>query len=520
MDILHKNLSLKSILQTSSAWIPTGPYRKSRILLLSVSLLLLSFFCSGQSYPGYHSSSYSGVYGVLTNPADILNHRFRGDVNLFGFFTQLNNNIVSFKYKETEGDNFQRPDPVKKNGRLHFNTDIFGPSLMFRLSDKNALALTTRARLMSNFNGLGPNLLNLTIQDTLNSTLIGAEISVSNISVKVHGWTELGLTYSRQVGITDYGVWKAGVSLKYLSGVGAFSFNTNGLALTYRDSLFDPQSNSYRPAVTNLKGNFSLGYTKNIDSLGSSLKDYISAKNPGIGIDIGVNYEYRDEMQVYETQYSEKTRNYIWRIGASVTDIGFIRYSSQQTSGFSTRFSGKTYFTDTLSPPSDSSSVGQMVNYYQSLFAAGTGPSSITMQLPTAFHLTYDRFFNRWLGVQGQLNIPLIFSSLNGYSGTYNPLSVSITPRAEIPGLGFYLPLSFNSISGFQAGMALRLGPLVVGSGSLISTRFLNKTKGADAYIILRVPFFGYREYKEKIKPERNRLSKKERKALDCPAAN
>lgn len=484
---------------------------------LVTALIYFSFFCSAQSYPGYQSSSYTGVYGILTNPADILNHRFRADINLAGIFTQLDNNIISFKYNAGDGDNLLRPNPVRKTGKARFNTDVLGPSLMLRLSDKNALAITTRARAMGNVNGVGVSLMNLTIQDSLNPALVKADLSVSNISARIHGWTELAFTYSRQIGITDYGVWKAGVSLKYLSGVSALTFNTNNLSFVYDDSLIHIINNTPKQAITNMRGSMAVGYTKNVDSLGGNIGDYVSFKNPGVGIDIGINYEYRDEMQVYETIYSNRTLNYIWRIGASITDIGWIRYGQQQMGGFNTRFTGQNYFIDSLKPPSDSTSVGQLVNFYQQTFAARGEPAAIIMQLPTTLHLTYDRFFNPWLGIQAQVNIPLTFAAHDQYYGTYNPLSVCITPRAETSWCGLYLPISYNTISGFQGGAAIRLGPLVVGSGSIINTRIINKTKGIDAYAILRVPFFGYRKYKEKTYPEQKRMSKKERRALNCP---
>jgi hypothetical protein len=80
-----------------------------------------------------------------------------------------------------------------------------------------------------------------------------------------------------------------------------------------------------------------------------------------------------------------------------------------------------------------------------------------------------------------------------------------------------YMPVSYNSVSGMQAGFAMRLGPLVIGSASIINSRVLGRTKTADIYFILRVPLFGYREYKEKIYSDKHKLTKKERRALDCP---
>ncbi len=471
---------------------------------------------AAQSYIGYHSSSYAGVYSIVTNPADILNHRFRGDFNLAGISTAIGNSVVKFNYKKRNDDNggISFPDPIKKDGRANFSTDVFGPSVLIKLSDKNALALTTRTRIVTNVYGVSKYILNSVLPDTLRSNLIGNPLAISNLLVNTHAWKEIALTYSRQLTNTDFGAWKAAVSVKYLGGIAAVSLRTNKLSFTH-DSILDPIDNKRKDALINAQGNIVLNYTKNIDSLSGD--DLLSFKNPGIGLDIGLSYEYRDEMQVYETIYSNRTANYIWKMGASITDIGFINYQKQQTKGIATSFKGNTYTLDQLSLPSDSNDVYQIANYYKNLFNANTESSALTMQLPTTLHLTYDRYFNKWLGVQGQINIPLVFSQLSFYTGNYNPVAICITPRAEIPWAGLYLPVSYNSVSGLQAGFAMRLGPLVIGSSSIINSRFLGNTKTADAYFILRVPLFGYREYKEKKYTDNKKLTKKQRRLLDCP---
>ena len=501
-------------MQKSFSFVPCAFIR--RITLL-VFIQAVYFKSAAQTYTGYHSSAYAGVYSIVTSPADILNHRTRGDLNLVGFSTGIGNSVISFNYKKRNNDDggVTFPDPIKKNGKMNFNTDVFGPSVMIKLSDKNAIAVTTRARVLTNLYDISTNILNSVLPDTLRSYLVGNTLKISNMSVNAHAWKEIALTYSRQIANTDYGIWKAGVSVKYLGGIAAVSLATNNLSYTH-DSIVDLADNKTKDALINGRGTIALGYTKNIDSLSGN--DFLSFKNPGLGLDIGVSYEFRDEMQVYETSYSDRTANYIWKMGASVTDIGFIRYHKQQTKGFTTNFAGKTYTLDQLSLPSDSSDVYQITNYYKNLFNANTESPEINMQLPTTLHLTYDRYFNKWLGVQGQVNIPLMFSKISYYTGNYNPVSVFVTPRAEIPLGGLYLPVSYNSISGMQAGVALRLGPLVIGSSSIINSRILGKTKTGDVYFILRVPLFGYREYKNKAdKQENPKLTRKQRRLLDCP---
>ena len=487
-------------------------YKTIKIIIVLICVQCIYFVVGAQSYLGYHSSTYAGVYGIVTSPADILNHRFRGDINLAGVSSYVGNNIFTFRYKAVNDENLTYPDSVKRMGKLNFNTDVFGPSVLIKLSDKHAIAVTTRARVMANVHGISSQLLNSITQgiDVNNNRL-----ATGNVTANVHAWKEIALTYSRQIANTDYSVWKAGISLKYLGGIAALSVSSNNLAFT-RDSIVDPTGK--KDAFVNAQGNIALSYTKNIDSLSDNVNDYLSFKNPGVGIDIGVSYEYRDEMQVYQTAYSDRTANYIWKLGASITDIGFIRYNKQQANSFVVNFSGNTYTTDQLEPPSDSSDVYQLNNYYKNLFKARAESSAFTMQLPTTLHLTYDRFFNKALGVQALINVPLIFPRISYYAGNYNPVSVIITPRAEAPWGGFYLPVSYNSISGVKAGAAIRLGPLVIGSSSIINTRMLNKTKAVDAYFILRIPFFGYRAYRDKDEFEKHpKLTKKQRRELNCP---
>src|SRR5690606_39934078 len=109
--------------------------------------------------------------------------------------------------------------------------------------------------------------------------------------------------------------------------VRALLINTNNLNFTY-DSIIDTRDNIRKGALIDVRGNMIVSHSKNIDAFSNNIKDYF--KNPGIGVDIGVSYEYRDEMQVYETSYSDKTSNYIWKISASITDIGYVKYKKEQ----------------------------------------------------------------------------------------------------------------------------------------------------------------------------------------------
>jgi hypothetical protein len=62
----------------------------------------------------------------------------------------------------------------------------------------------------------------------------------------------------------------------------------------------------------------------------------------------------------------------------------------------------------------------------------------------------------------------------------------TLTPRYEGRGLGLYVPINYNNLTKLTMGTTLRLGPLYVGSGSILSA-LLSQSKQADVHVGLRL---------------------------------
>ena len=341
-------------------------------------------------------------------------------------------------------------------------------------------------------------------------------VNIKGGSIQAHSWNEVAFTYSRQIGVSDFGVWKAAISLKILGGQGGAYLTSDHLMFRYNDSVKTDidQQLKYGGAV-NTAGNININYSNFIDDWGDRYQ-YNFFRQPGFGADIGVTYEYRDVMQVYETAYNEETLNYKWKAGASISDIGSIRYRSS-ANAYNTHLSGQQYIFEDLTPPADSSSITSIANWYKRQFPGTSGDTHFSMSLPATVHLTFDYSFNQWFSVATHLLSPIILSKAPYYIGTHSLAQISVTPRAELSWVGFYLPLTYQFAGGFQTGMALRLGPLTIGSASLINLGLLRKAKSGDAYFILRIPFFKYHPYQSEESPQNIRLNRRARKALDCP---
>ncbi len=466
-----------------------------------------------QSFPGYHATSYAGVYGTLYNPANILDHRVRADVNLAGLYAGLENNVISLNAgNASEPATFS--NPISRVGRGGMQLDALGPGFMLRLSDQQALAVTTRFRFSANADRLDNNLLNIALQDDA-TRWNGSTIAIKGGSLQAHSWNELAFTYSRQIGVSDFGVWKAALSVKLLGGQGGAYLMSDHLSFVYNDSMrSDSVLHLKYGGALQSAGNINVNYSAFMDDWDNGYQ-YHFFRQPGLGADIGVTYEYRNEMQVYEAKYNEATLNYKWKAGVSLTDIGSIRYRSSPNS-YNTHLGGQSYVFEDLKPPPDSTTLVSISNFYKRKFPGTPSDTYFTMMLPTTLHLMFDYSLNKWLSAEAHVQLPVITSQPAYYIGTHTLSTISVTPRAELPWAGLYVPLSYQLAGGFRVGTALRLGPVVIGSGSIISTGLLRKTRSADAYMIVRVPFFGYREYESDDSQPATKLGKLARRIFRC----
>ena len=66
-------------------------------ILITVVFFSLSF-ANAQSYFGYLNDNYAGVHAVLNNPANIVDSRFRADINLFSFSGLAANDYYGVKF--------------------------------------------------------------------------------------------------------------------------------------------------------------------------------------------------------------------------------------------------------------------------------------------------------------------------------------------------------------------------------------------------------------------------------------
>lgn len=462
--------------------------------IISILFVVISLYTYAQSHIGFLTDNYKGVHGVISNPASIMGSPLKLDVNLVGASVFGSNDYFGINILDATKDDYNFDLESKKHplddNRASLNIDILGPSVMFNLSDKSAIALFTRVRSFANINKTDGATITSIDDDATNDY----NISEEDFNASAHAWSELGVSYSRVILDNNEHVLKLGASLKYLQGrASAYSLGKN-IDLVYDEDGTDLGGGETTGSITT-SGNLTFARFAEFDDEDYDYKKPNKAN--GLGADFGVIYEWKPNVLKSKSTDSiggantYKTSNYKLKLGLSITDIGYIDYKEGVKETFdvvNADVSEEAF--------DDASNIGVFLNAFYNQTSTGVG---YIIDLPAALHFNVDYNFNDKI----YLNLNTDFSLISKDRITASRITniVSLTPRYETKWFSFYVPLSVVEKNGFRLGAGLRAGPLYVGSGSVISAFTGNDNRGADVYAGLKIPIY---KSKKRIKDKDN----------------
>ncbi len=487
----------------------TNFYMK-KIFLVPASVLLACTFANAQhSFPGYRSANYTGVNAVFFNPANTADSRMRWDVNLAGINAGVSNNKNAYDISAIKNLVNGNADSLflgtgKKPITAAGNFDLFGPSVLIRLNSKSSFAITTRVRTLANITDLDGQLID-GIKKQADDGVLSNIATDKNQRLAANGWADIGLAFGRVLYDDGKNFLKAGVTLKYLGGIGNSYLNINKL----NTGITKDASGSYY--LSNATGGLSVGVGGvNIDNANSS--DYTTFNGSGFGADIGAVYEYRPDGDNTSRRYKNK---YLFKAGLALLDIGKIKYSADPnyTASYSINVTGAQRFYLTELDGKSLSEIKQYLDTSRYFKKTGIDGGKYSVALPSTLQVNLDYCIDNGFYVDAAAQFSL---SKSNFQNSFYQNNFTITPRFEARAAGVYLPLNYNSITGFNAGLSLSAGPLFVGSGSLFTALF-NKTKQADVHVGLRFGSFE-RKRKKEIKDEPETVPAKELPKAAAPA--
>jgi outer membrane protein OmpA-like peptidoglycan-associated protein len=441
-----------------------------------ITLLLFSSVTKAQSYIGYFQDNYAGVQTVLFNPSLIVDSKFKTDINLFSVSIMGTNNYYGIKATdllkgsyniETEAKTF----PSNSNSFI-VNADLMGPSFMINIKPKHSIAFFTRARVVGNIHDINGDVFNQ-FSDGFNSNQ-DLDFKAGNFTINTNSWAELGLSYATVLMDKGSHLLKGGLSLKYLQGIANTYTQGNNINVIY-------DYNGINPAINPITTSGSLTYGGDQDFVENFNDIKFDTDKAGIGADIGLTYEYRpSESNTFQNKY-------LLRAGISITDIGSITYKNAEQ---------KVYDLNNVVTEADYQNANSIGEFLENNYSVIETKANLKAVLPTAIHLNLDwNFYNKFfLNANGDLNVNTK-ASLNK-SAIAN--TVTLTPRYETKWFSAFLPVNYMDYRGFQAGAGFRLGPLFVGSGSVITNLISDESKGFDVYAGVKIPIYkGNKDSKE-----------------------
>jgi outer membrane protein OmpA-like peptidoglycan-associated protein len=452
----------------------------------------LGLAASSQSFIGYGYDNYSGVNGVLLNPASIAGSKYKVNVNIVSASAFAGNNayemdrsrLFALKFSNlAEGDGYYKINKPEYK-YLYTNVDILGPSAMFNIDRRDAIGIITRLRSVGNVYNLGNSLFQLL--GNPDPAFYNSDIINRSLQSKVNTFAEAGLSFGRILMEKRTSRLKAGFTAKYIAGLSYGSLSSGQMTIN-----IDPANN-----IAKLSADVTTQYSPNLDELGggASISHVFNKQSGnGWGLDLGLVYEWMPNGETYKL-----------RMGLSVTDLGSINYNNSKN-GQTYSMNADGHNTSELMKQ-DGETYDQYFNRLQTaglIIAKVNGVAKTTVKLPTALHLNADYNIYKRLYINGDVLLNMV-ATTNQVTPNYNT-TFAITPRLEKKWVSIYSPVSYNSQSMLSWGAGLRFGPLFVGSGTVLSSLLKKRIQTADVHVGLTIPIFQTRKDKEKDKDDKKK---------------
>lgn len=417
-----------------------------------------------QSFFATHFDNYAGVYSVMSNPANIVDSRYRTDINLVSGSFFANSDYYSVKISDLVNDpsnfeNYAKTTPSNSNN-FYRNIDVLGPSFQVDLNYFNTIAIFSRLRTINHISQID----GIYLEDLQDNVEQGYNVTNQNFSIASNSWYEIGASYATILINDQTNFLKGGISVKYLGGLYSGYAKGSNISVQYNYTGI-PATNT-----TTINGQIETGNLESLDGFATPIEN----EGTGFGADIGLTYEFRTAQSLADC--TGAANKYVFKFGISITDIGSIRFKNGESVVYQAKgipFSDADYVVN-----------DNLDNY----FTRVTDSKSFNVSLPTALHANAD-----WNIIYNKLylNLNTDYNLVKEVEPNSNYIKnvTSLTPRFESKWLSLYLPLSIIENSGFHTGFGFRFGPITVGSGSVVSS-LLGYTKAVDVHVGLKVPIY------------------------------
>ena len=487
-----------------------------------ISLLILTLISiqlvNAQLHMGLHSDNYAGIYNINFQPADIVDSRYRFDMNIFETEFTVANNYIGLKklallqsdiaFSDTSfADNYLHENLNGSAKKLYLQSNTMLPfSFYFQFGKnmKNALGFSSRARFNTNVAGVDEGFATQIYSGLTITDLLDKGFDNKNLSIQTAGWAEYGITYGRE--IIDLGE-------HYVKGAFTGKLNQGFYSVyAYSDNLDAKFPTDSTASVDN--SDFAYGVSTNFldfaDNPNSPVVNPVF--RPTFSADFGFVYEWRPNVDDYKYELDgnpdvldRKKNKYKLKASLSFTDIGFLKFErSPHSRNLAVNFNDvSTQELGRLVENVGTDGLGSIDSAFRSgpTFLGTSTPypeNFYMMRLPFKINAMVD--YHIWKGFYVNATASIAPTFKNDENKTIGISQYSITPRYEHRWVGVQLPISYDGVGRGHVGLGLRAGPVVFGTNDfipLLAGKNYN-IYGANFYVGARIPIFARHKDRDK----------------------
>ncbi len=446
-------------------------------LTLAVFCCLFARNVQAQEMWGIANSNYAGTMGMRLNPAGMAFLPAKFEISILSGDVFLQNNYVYFAHGS-------RPYRKMLNGTLsdtdirdHYTTNdknafahllLNGPSAIVRLNNF-AVGIHAGVRADVSVRDVDYRLAKFIYEGTDFVSQQQLDLTAARFKANALGMAEVGLSAAQQMDQGFGDKLSIGVTVNYLMGMDGLYINNGNL-----DYRFDDQSYL---AVADV--NTQMGYALPADGA----TNYTRIRGRGVSTTIGFEYVKNYKQRAYDKgRGKNREKKYDYRFGASVIDAGYVNFNTQtKVYDYSNRqFVWSGFDTTAITGVNNAAEVVSDKIFDNP--AAGLTARTYKAGTPTAVSAQFDYSVSPSVYVNASVIHPVALSA----NSVRRPAQVSVTPRYERRQFEVAMPVSLYEYNTLRAGLAVRLGPLVLGSDYLNSMTGISEFNGFDFYFGLK----------------------------------
>ncbi len=465
--------------------------------------LLITINISAQEYLGMATGNYSGVDGVMLNPAGIVNYHQYLDVRIASAGLSVENNYLFIGAEEYRVRDLFRRKPILptytesypalgysvdltgfdhyQNGKtkdLSLSARASGPGFII-INGEIAYGLTVNTRSMISFHDVPESVANLGYIGLGYVPQHNIDYQENKYSGAGMAWMEYGVTLAKILEDQHYNRISAGLTLKYLTGMTGFFIYGDNIDYNLLDrSTLDIQNMN---AIT--------GMSLPLDYANNSFPDPSGLfKGNGVSFDLGFTLLYKDK-NYHRTDFQrlcqQHYNSYVYRLGISLLDVGFVRFKDNTMAHNYTDVDYLWQNINAYQYYNINHLMGDLSNRFYGNPNVTYSDDVITVFTPAAISVQGDYSFGKDFFLNGTWIHPLMFSR----SMLRRPAQIAFVPRYERKEFEIAAPVSLYNYTYPRVGLSVRFYMLTIGTEKLGAFTGLTDFTGMDIYFSLKFSF-------------------------------